>query len=71
MCRIPAGAALTEFFDRTDESNGDAWLILTSTLEDAMYLTQPLMTSTHFKRETDGSKWNPRACEVTLPLETR
>jgi hypothetical protein len=62
-------AILTEFFDRTDEPNGDAWLIVTSTLEDPTYLTQPLMTSTHFKREPDGSKWHPRPCEVTLPVE--
>jgi hypothetical protein len=65
------GAALTEFFDRTDESDGDSWLIVTSTLDDPTYLTQPLMTSTHFKREPDGSKWNPRPCEITLPVEAR
>jgi hypothetical protein len=62
-------AVLTEFFDRTDEPSGDAWLIVTSTLEDSTYLTQPLMTSTHFKREPDGSKWHPRPCEITLPVE--
>jgi hypothetical protein len=62
------GAVLTEFFDRSDEANGDVWLIVTSTLDDPTYFAQPLMTSTHFKREPDGSKWNPRACEVTLPL---
>ena len=66
-----AGAVLTEFFDRSDETNGDAWLIVTSTLDDPTYFAQPLMTSTHFKREPDGSKWNPRPCEVTLPLEAR
>jgi hypothetical protein len=65
------GAVLTEFFDRTDEANGDAWLIVTSTLADPTYLTQPLMTSTHFKREPDGSKWHARPCEVTLPVEGR
>jgi hypothetical protein len=65
------GAVLTEFFDRSDEANGDVWLIVTSTLDDPAYLAQPLMTSTHFKREPDGSKWNPRPCEVTLPLEPR
>ena len=64
-----ANAVLTEFFDRTDEPNGDAWLIVTSTLDDPTYLAQPLMTSTHFKREPDGSKWRPRPCEVTLPVE--
>jgi len=64
-----SAAVLTEFFDRTNEPNGDSWLIVTSTLDDPTYLAQPLMTSTHFKREPDGSKWNPRPCEVTLPLE--
>jgi hypothetical protein len=64
-------AVLTEFFDRSNETNGDAWLIVTSSLDDPTYLAQPLMTSTHFKREADASKWNPRPCEVTLPLETR
>lgn len=64
-------AVLTEFFDRTNEANGDAWLIVTSTLDDPTYLAQPWMTSTHFKREPDGSKWNPRACEITLPLAGR
>lgn len=66
-----AGAILTEFFDRSDEANGDVWLIVTSTLDDPTYLAQPLMTSTHFKREPDESKWKPRPCEVTLPLDTR
>jgi hypothetical protein len=66
-----SGAVLTEFFDRSDETSGDVWLIVTSTLHDPTYLAQPLMTSTHFKKEADGSKWNPRPCEVTLPLESR
>jgi hypothetical protein len=64
-------AILTEFFDRTDEGNGDSWLLVTSTVDDATYLAQPFMTSTHFKREPDGSKWNPRPCETTMPVEGR
>ena len=67
--RYSGQAVLTEFFDRSDEANGDSWLILTSTLQDPTYLTQPFMTSTHFKKEPNGSKWSPRACEVTLPVE--
>jgi hypothetical protein len=58
-------AVLTEFFDRTTEPNGDAWLILTSVIDDATYLQQPFMLTTHFKREADGSKFKPRPCEVT------
>ncbi len=61
-------AVLTEFLDRTAETNGDSWLILTSVVDDAMYLQQPFMLTTHFKRETDGSKFNPRPCEATPPV---
>ena len=28
-------ATLTEYFDRTNESNGDSWLIVTSTVDDS------------------------------------
>jgi len=59
---------LTEYLDRTPaEANGDVWLIVFSVVEDPKYLTQPFITSSHFKREADGSKWNPTACEVARP----
>src|SRR5690348_14526352 len=64
-----ANAVLTEFFDRTEEPNGDSWLVVTSSLDDPQYLTLPFMTSTHFNREPDGSKFNPRPCEVTMPVD--
>ena len=60
-------ALMTEFFDRTSEANGDSWLIVTSIIEDPAYLNIPLMLSTHFKREPDGAKFNPRSCEITPP----
>jgi len=31
--------------------------------EDPRYLNQPFITTTHFKREPDGSKWSPTPCE--------
>jgi hypothetical protein len=62
-----ANAVMTEFFDRTKEDNGDSWLILTSSLEDPANLAIPFMLTTHYKREADGSKFNPRPCEVTIP----
>ena len=63
-----ANAVLTEFFDRTVEPNGDSWLILTSIVDDPMYLTIPFMLTTHYKREADGAKFNPRPCEETAPV---
>jgi hypothetical protein len=65
-----ANAVLTEFLDRTSEPNGDSWLVLTSIVEDPQYLQIPLMLTTHYKREADGSKFRPRPCEVVLPLVT-
>ena len=65
-----AAAVMTEFFDRTNEPNGDSWLIVTSIVEDPTYLNVPLMLSTHFKREVDGAKFKPRPCEVTPPVGT-
>jgi hypothetical protein len=63
-----ATATLTEFFDRTSEPNGDSWVILTSIVEDPVYLSSPFMLTTHFKREPDGAKFNPRPCEMTPPV---
>jgi hypothetical protein len=53
---------LTEYFDRVAEPNGDAYIILTTTVEDPTYLTQPFMISTHFKKQADATGWNPTAC---------
>ena len=59
-------AVLTEFFDRISV-NGEEWLVVTSRLDDPTYLSQPYTLSTHFKREPDASRWNPRPCEVVPP----
>jgi len=57
-------AELTEYFDRTNEPNGDSWLIVTTIVHDPENLNQDFVTSTHFKMEKDGSKWSPSACEA-------
>jgi len=59
-----ASATLTEYFTRTNESNGDSWLLLTDIVEDPLYLANDFLTSDHFKRELDGSKWNPSPCSA-------
>jgi hypothetical protein len=55
-------ATVTEYFDRHKESNGDEWLTVTTLVEDSKYLNQPFITSSHFKKEPDGSKWRPTPC---------
>ncbi len=58
------GATLTEYFDRFAAPNGDEWLVVTSIVSDARYLTQDFVTSSHFKREADGAKWAPAPCKA-------
>jgi len=55
-------AVLTEFFDKVDV-DGTPFLILTTVVDDPKYLTEPFITSEQFKREPDGSKWDPTPCK--------
>jgi hypothetical protein len=57
-------AVLTEHFDRFAAPNGDEWLVVTSIVSDPKYLTQDFVTSTHFKKEADGSKFSPVPCRT-------
>lgn len=63
---VPYGAntTLEEYFDGFTEPNGDTYLVVTSIVTDPQYLTQPFITSSHFKKEPDGSKWDPTPCEA-------
>jgi hypothetical protein len=58
---------LTEYFDRLTGPNGDEWLLVNSIVEDPAYLFQPYITSSHFKKEPDASKWRPTPCETPPP----
>ena len=53
---------VTEYFDRLS-AYGTDWLTVFTIVEDPRYLDQPFITSTHFKREPDRSKWRPMPCE--------
>jgi hypothetical protein len=55
---------LTEYYSRTNETDGTSYLIITTIVDDPMYLAQPFITSTHFKMEPNGSKWMPMPCEA-------
>jgi hypothetical protein len=39
------------------------WLTVLTIVDDPKYLSQQFITSTHFKREPDGSKWLPVPCD--------
>jgi len=57
-----ANTVLTENFDKVTEPDGETLLIVSTIVNDPQYLTQEFLTSTHFKKEPDGSKWSPSAC---------
>ncbi|MBI4265972.1 MAG: hypothetical protein HY657_16475 [Acidobacteria bacterium] len=60
-----ASAMLTEHWDVHREPNGDQWLVVTSLVDDPMYLQQQYVTSPNFKKEPDESKWDPTPCSAT------
>ena len=37
-------------------------LLVTAVVEDSQYLQQPFVVSSQFKKEVDGSKWDPTPC---------
>ena len=59
-----ANAVLKEFFDLSNERNGDIWFVVTTIVEDPQYLSEPFVTSTNFKKESDGAKWSPTPCSA-------
>jgi hypothetical protein len=59
-----ANTELTEYWDINKEPNGDQWLVVTTIVHDPAYLYQDWITSLHFKRELDGSKWDPQPCSA-------
>jgi hypothetical protein len=54
----------TEYWDLHTETNGDQYLVNTNIVEDPTYLQAPWMTAIHYKKEKDGSKWDPTACDA-------
>lgn len=57
-----ANTTLTEYFDLVNERNGDAYLVVTTTVEDPIYLAQPFLTASHYRRQPDAKGWNPTPC---------
>ena len=58
-------ATVSEHFDLAPLPDGGQLLLVTIVVEDPVYLTAPYVTSPHFKRERDGSKWDPTPCSST------
>jgi len=61
---VSENAVVTEYFDRHDETDGTNWFTVTTVVSDPKYLAQDFITSTHFKKEPDASKWFPSPCKA-------
>jgi hypothetical protein len=55
-------AAATEYFDTAPLPGGGQVLLVTTIVDDPQYLQQPFIVSSQFKKEADGSKWDPTPC---------
>jgi hypothetical protein len=58
-------ATVTENFDIAPLAGNGKLLLVTTTVDDPEYLTGPYIVSPHFKKEPDGSKWDPTPCSST------
>lgn len=58
-------AVITEYFDRFTAPNGDEWFSVTTIVRDPRVLNQEFVTSSHFKKEPNGSKFSPAPCRST------
>ena len=54
--------SVTEYFDVASHPSSGQVLIVTTVVEDRQYLQRPYIVSSHFKKEMDGSKWDPSPC---------
>jgi hypothetical protein len=57
-------AILSEYFDVAPLPSGGPLLLVTAVVEDPQYLQQPFIVSSQFKKEKDGSGWDPTPCSA-------
>jgi hypothetical protein len=55
---------LTEYLTKVSGPRGQEYLILTSAVEDPRYIRGDYLTSTHYLKEADVSKWDPSPCRA-------
>jgi hypothetical protein len=63
---VPYGdsAVLTEYYDLFQERDGTTMMFVTAVVQDPVYLEQRYIVISHFRKEPDGSKWDPSPCSA-------
>ena len=57
-------AKLTEYYDVFQETEADVWMIVTTVVEDPVYLENPLILTAQFRKQADASGWDPTPCSA-------
>jgi hypothetical protein len=57
-------AIVTEYYDLFGEPGDGDWFVVTTIVRDPQYLGEAWVTTSHFKKERDESKWAPTPCMV-------
>ncbi len=55
---------VTEYFTPFTDRQGTEYFNVTVVVEDPLYLTGPYIRSMQFRKESDGSRWNPEPCSA-------
>jgi hypothetical protein len=61
---VSGNAAVKEYYDVVTERTGQPWFVVTTIVEDPIYLQESFVTSTNFKKQADADHWNPRPCSA-------
>ena len=57
-------AVVTEYYDAYTLANGDQWFTVTTKVDDPVYFSRPLLTTSEFKKLPDATGWNPTPCSA-------
>lgn len=57
-------AVVTEYWDQFRGPTDGQWFSVATFVDDPKYFQRPYVTSSHFKREPNGSKWRPAPCKA-------
>ena len=58
-------ATVTEYYDVIQEQDGGTVLVVTTVLEDPVFLVDPYILSSQYKKQKDSSGWDPTPCSAT------
>ena len=56
---------LVEWYELITQPNGSPLLVVTIVTTDPMYLRQPFVITSQFKKEANDAKWKPTPCSAT------